>query len=76
MSTRLQLDEEHALLKNELCQSLRKKRALELKINEQFEKLKRLEMSLEKMEWTLYEPKNQYADSGHRRNSEIITTLH
>lgn len=48
MDRQLLLEQKHVLLKNELCESLDKRRQLELKINEQFEKLKRLEISLEK----------------------------
>lgn len=48
MSTELLQEEKHALLKNELRESLQKKHALELKIAKQFEDLKRLEIALEK----------------------------
>lgn len=71
MSTQLKLKEEHALLKDELGENLQKKRALELRINEQFEKLKRLEMSLEKI-GASYEPKAQYSNPAHRRNGRRL----
>jgi hypothetical protein len=48
MNTQLLLEEKHAVLKNELSENLQKKHSLELKINEQFEQLKRMEISLEK----------------------------
>lgn len=48
MNTHLLPEEKHDLLKNELSENLQKKHALELKISRQFEKLKRLEISLEK----------------------------
>lgn len=48
MNAQLLLEEKHVLLKNELCEKLQKKRALELEIARQFEELKRLEISLEK----------------------------
>jgi hypothetical protein len=48
MRTELLQEEKHALLKNELRESLQKKHALELKIARQFEGLKRLEIALEK----------------------------
>jgi hypothetical protein len=42
------LEEKHDLLKNGLNETLQKKHALELQINQQFEELKKLEISLEK----------------------------
>jgi hypothetical protein len=48
MNTRLPLKEKHDLLKNELGENLQRKHELELKINMQFEDLKKLEISLEK----------------------------
>jgi hypothetical protein len=48
MDAQLALEQKHVILKNELCENLDKKRELESKINEQFEALKRLEISLEK----------------------------
>jgi hypothetical protein len=48
MSTKLLLEEEHVLLKNELGNNLQKKHDLELEISKQFEQLKILEISLEK----------------------------
>ncbi|MGA2768608.1 MAG: hypothetical protein ABSF24_09895 [Candidatus Bathyarchaeia archaeon] len=48
MNTQLLLEEKHAVLKNELSENLQKKHSLELKINEQFEQLKRIEISLER----------------------------
>jgi len=48
MNTQLLLEEKHILLKNELGENLQKKHALELRISKQFEKLKKLEISLEK----------------------------
>lgn len=48
MRTQLLLEEKHVLLKDELCEKLQKKRALELEITKQFEELKRVEISLEK----------------------------
>jgi len=49
MSTQVLLEEKHVLLKNELGEKLRRKHALELEITQQFEELKRLEISLEKL---------------------------
>jgi hypothetical protein len=65
--TQPRLKEKYALLKNELSKNLQKKRTLELRINEQFEKLKRLETSLEKAGMS-YEPNAQYGDSAYERN--------
>lgn len=48
MNTQLLLKDKHAALKNELSENLQKKHSLELKINEQFEQLKRMEISLER----------------------------
>ena len=48
MDAQLALEQKHVILKNELCENLDKKRELESKINEQFEALKILEISLEK----------------------------
>ena len=48
MNTQLLLEEKHAVLKNELSENLQKKHSLELKINEQFQQLKRMEISLER----------------------------
>ena len=48
MRTQLLLEEKHVLLKDELCEKLQKKRALELEITRQFEELKKVEISLEK----------------------------
>ncbi len=48
MDPQLLLERRHVILKNELHGSLDKKRELESKINQQFEALKRLEISLEK----------------------------
>jgi len=48
MSRRLLLEEKCALLKNELSDNLQKKLDLELRISKQFEKLKRIEISMEK----------------------------
>lgn len=48
MKRPLLLEEKHDALKNGLDENLQKKHALELEINQQFEELKRLEMSIEK----------------------------
>lgn len=48
MNTQLPLEEKYDLLKNGLAESLQKKHALELQITQQFEELKKLEVSLEK----------------------------
>jgi hypothetical protein len=48
MNGQLPLEEKHDLLKNGLNENLQKKHALELQINQQFEELKKLEISLEK----------------------------
>jgi len=48
MDAQLALEQKRVILKNELCENLDKKRELESKINEQFEALKILEISLEK----------------------------
>ncbi len=48
MNAQLALEEKHDLLKNRLNQSLQKRRALELRISQEFEELKKLEISLEK----------------------------
>ena len=48
MNTQVPLEKKHAFLKNGLAESLRKKHALELQITQQFEELKKLEISLEK----------------------------
>ncbi|MGD0978016.1 MAG: hypothetical protein ABR962_02620 [Candidatus Bathyarchaeia archaeon] len=42
------LEEEHAVLKDRLSRNLKRKHALELEINRQYEKLKKLEISMEK----------------------------
>jgi len=42
------LEEEHAVVKDRLLQNLKRKHALELEINRQYEKLKKLEISMEK----------------------------
>lgn len=72
MRTRLELEEEHASLKNKLGKSLQRKRALELRINEQFEKLKKLEMSLEKTEPASCTPSPQSIDFGHGKNEQKL----
>jgi stress-induced morphogen len=48
MNAQLQLEEKHDLVKNGLAENLQKKHALELEISQQFEELKKLEISLEK----------------------------
>jgi hypothetical protein len=48
MSEGLLLEEEHRLLKKRLSKNLNEKRAIESAINTQFEKLKKLEICLEK----------------------------
>lgn len=48
MNIQLILEEKHNLLKNGLNKNLQKKHALELQISQQFEELKKLEISLEK----------------------------
>lgn len=42
------LEEEHAVLKDRLRRNLKRKHALELEINRQYKKLKKLEISMEK----------------------------
>jgi hypothetical protein len=41
-------EDEHAVLKNRFRRNLKRKHALELEINRQYEKLKKLEVSIEK----------------------------
>jgi hypothetical protein len=48
MNACLSLKEKHRLLKDRLNKNLQKKHTLELQIGRQFEKLKKLEISLEK----------------------------
>ena len=48
MNGQLTLEKKHDFLKNKLKENLGKKHALELRINQQFEELKELEISLEK----------------------------
>lgn len=48
MNAQLALEKEHNLLKNGLNENLQKRHALELQISQQFEELKKLEISLEK----------------------------
>jgi hypothetical protein len=48
MKRRLLLEEKHDALKNGPDENLQKKHALELEINQQFEELQRLEISIEK----------------------------
>jgi hypothetical protein len=48
MNAELELEKKHDLLKNGLNENLQKRHALELQINQQFEELKKLEISLEK----------------------------
>jgi hypothetical protein len=48
MNAQLVLKGKHDSLKNELNENLQKKHALELQISQQFEELKKLEVSLEK----------------------------
>lgn len=48
MNTQLTLEEELDLAKDDLNENLQKKQALEHRISQQFEELKRLEISLEK----------------------------
>lgn len=48
MSEQLTLEERHRLLKEVLLENLEKKRFIEMNISEQFEGLKKLEISLEK----------------------------
>jgi hypothetical protein len=48
MKAQLLLEEKYDLLKNGLSENLQKKHALELQISQQFEELKRIEISLEK----------------------------
>jgi len=49
MSRQVLLEEKHRLLKKRLLENLEKKHFVEMKINQQFEKLKKLEISLEKI---------------------------
>jgi hypothetical protein len=48
MKTQLSLEEKCDLLQNRLSENLQKKHTLELRINQEFEELKRLEISLER----------------------------
>jgi hypothetical protein len=48
MDAQLPLEKKHDLLQNRLYENLEKKHALELRINHEFEELKRLGISLEK----------------------------
>jgi hypothetical protein len=48
MNAQLSLEKRHDLLQNRLHENLQKKYTLELRINQEFEELKRLEISLEK----------------------------
>jgi hypothetical protein len=48
MNAQLSLEKRHDLLQNRLHENLQKKQALDLRINQEFEELKRLEISLEK----------------------------
>jgi hypothetical protein len=48
MNGQLPMEEKLDLLKNGLNENLKKKHALELQINQQFEELRKLEISLEK----------------------------
>jgi hypothetical protein len=48
MSKRLSLEEKHRLMKEALSRNLKKKLLIEISLNEQFEKLKKLEIALEK----------------------------
>lgn len=50
MTPQMLLKKKHVLLKNELSENLQKKHDLELRITEQFEELKKLEIALEKSE--------------------------
>lgn len=52
MNRKLLVEEKYNLLKEMLSESLRKKRALEFNINEQFESLKKLEISMERYAWS------------------------
>ena len=47
MKAQFLLEEKYDLLKNRLSENLQKKHALELQISQQFEELKRMEISLE-----------------------------
>jgi hypothetical protein len=53
MDACLPLKKEHELLKNRLNKNLQKKHLLELRINQQFDKLKKVEISLEKYAYTV-----------------------
>lgn len=48
MNAQLPLEKKRDLLQNRLYANLEKKHALEFRINQEFEELKRLEISLEK----------------------------
>jgi hypothetical protein len=48
MNAQLALEEKRNSLKNGLNENLQKRHALELQINQQFEELRKLEISLEK----------------------------
>jgi hypothetical protein len=49
MNTQLLIEEKHNILKNRLSNNLKKKQVLELEITRQFEQLKRIEISMEKI---------------------------
>jgi hypothetical protein len=49
MNTQLLIEEKHNILKNRLSNNLKKKQVLELEITRQFEQLKRIEISIEKI---------------------------
>ena len=49
MSNLLLLEEKHRLLKSGLDSNLERKRSIEMRITKQFEELKRVEVSLEKI---------------------------
>lgn len=48
MNKQLALEEKHNSLKNELSKKLQKKQLLEIQISHEFERLKKVEISLEK----------------------------
>jgi hypothetical protein len=75
MTTRLSLEKKHDLLQNRLDENLKKKRSLELKINEQFEKLKKMEMQLEKtMATQASRTQYRYCDYADGRRDKKTTT--
>jgi hypothetical protein len=60
MNTHLSLEEKRELPKNRLDENLQKKRAMELQTNQQFENLKKSEISLEKYAFIIEGPEGTH----------------